>query len=56
MPLQKLTVEIETQPISEDERPELASEIARAVQALLLPYLDSADALVARLTRWEEKP
>lgn len=55
MPLQKITVEISTEPIPEDERPDFAYEIARAVQVVLLDRLASRDALVAEVVRWEER-
>ena len=55
MPQQKITIEIETEPIAEDERPDFAYEIARAVQVVLLDRLASRDALLAQVTSWEEK-
>jgi len=55
MPVQKITVEIPTLEITEDERNEAAVEIARAVQGVLLAYLESRDALQAVVTQWVEQ-
>ncbi len=55
MPIQKITVEIATQEVPEDERPELAVEIARAAQGVLLLYLTSRDSLLASVTQWAQK-
>lgn len=55
MPLQKITVEIETKPIPEEERGDLGAEISRAVQGVLLHTLASRDSLIAEVSRWEEK-
>lgn len=55
MPTQKITLEIETREIPEDERADLAQELLRAANAVLAPFLASRDSLAGDVSRWEQK-
>lgn len=55
MALQKITLEIPTEPIAEEERSDLAVELVRAANAVLAAKIPNRDALQGSVSRWDEK-
>lgn len=55
MPTQKITLEIETEAIAEEERAELSAELVRAANVVLSAKIANRDSLVGRVARWDEK-
>ena len=55
MPLQKVTLEISTARIPEEDRADLAQELLRALNSLVGAYLRDRDGMHGEVVRWEEK-
>lgn len=52
---QVITLEIATDAIAEEERPDLALELVRAANAVLAAKIPNRDSLQGRVSRWAEK-